>query len=582
MSTKRARPLALTLALAACPGSDAEPTGTSSSGEQTTGSAAASSSSSSSASTGDVPTTGEPTSTTDATTDDATTGEPTTGDHEGAVTRIVYGTYVDINGQPGTSALRHVSIVDGVAAAPVTLLDPPGAGLATIDATLDRSWSPYYSLAIDPPQLWLLDTTTLTPHEVALPPAIERVVTARLAREDRHLIVWGAPLGSSDGADYRYYVCELGRAGECTLALVEPATGPTTYVESINDISSDGKIWYTAREIDGTETTVLQGDVAAPEDAEALGTFSTGEGLAFISKDEKTAYFVESDGDALLAMDISVDPPGPLVEIHAAMPGVRRRWSDDEKDLLLHVADGQWGDLFHLTIDGTEAGPIVQIEAGGAEHVAAKSLQWIPGRRVLFMGDQDSPMANQLYLADVAAPAAAPVKLSGPLQPGGELDDFHLRGDAEHLTYYASPEADAPDELFRARIDPPGEIHKLNGPQAAGSFLLSGAFDAATDGTRVVYAGSDTPGRLDLFLVELDGEQPAAPVNLTGALPADTDVALLGYLSPDNTQVFFRGRVKDEIGGALYMVQLVPEVGAPVQLSADGERLLSFSILAPQ
>lgn len=582
MKIDRAHPLALTLMLAACPDGTAQSTGSSGGSETGASTGDPPASSSTTGETGELPTTGELTTTTDATTGEPTTGEPTTGGGEPSVTRILYHSYVDIDDLPATAAARLVEVVDGVPSPAVTLVDPPGAALSTVDATPDRRWSPYYTPASDAPQLWLLDMDALTAHEIELPQAVERVVTARVSRDDSHLIVWTAPQGSSEGADYTYYVCELGRAGECTLAPVASATGPDTYIESIHEISgTSGRIWYTTREIDGPMTTVLQGDVAAPEVAETLGVFGMGEGLHSISLDEKTAYFVKSDGDELHARDISVDPPGPLVEIHPLLPDVRRRWSDDEKDLLLHVpGDSLWGDLFHLTVDGTDAGPMVPIEAGGPSHVYSKSLQWTSGRRVLFLGDQDTPMANQLYLADVAQPDAAPVKLSGPLDPGGELEDFHMRGDPEHVTYYGNIGADTPYNLYRARIDPPGEVHQINGPQAEGTFLLTGAFDSSADGSRIVYAGSDTPGRVDLFLVDINGEVPAAPINVTSSLPPGLDVSLLGYLSPDASQVFFRARIPDEQRGPLYMVQLSPEIGEPVLLTDEGEWTNNFEVLA--
>ena len=146
-------------------------------------------------------------------------------------------------------------------------------------------------------------------------------------------------------------MCEIGLEAQCPLELVEPATGPTTYVENIHDISAtSGRIWYTAREIDGSQGTVLQGDVAAPEAATTLAVFPDGGGLS---------------------------------------------------------------------------------------------------------------------------------------------------------------------------IDMPGEVHKINGPLAAGTYLNSGAFSSSADGLRMVYAGQEIAGRVDLFLVDIAGETPGAPINLTsdGDLP---------------------------------------------------------------
>lgn len=586
MSIRRAHLLVLPLSLAACPDPGAS---TGSSSGTTDGGAG----SSSTGDTADVPTTdtttdtaaetstGTPTSEPSTSSTGTTTDDTTTGGVSG-VARVLYHPFIEHLGQPSASAARYVEIVDGVAMPPVTLVDPPGPRLVTVDATPDRRWSPYHTPADAAPQLWLVDMQTLTPHEIALPAEVERVVQARLSRDDTHLILWTAPQDSMDGADYEYHLCELGAAAECTLERVEPATGPTTYVAQIHDISSaTGRIWYSTREIDGTTRTELQGDVAAPEAAEPIAMFSDDGGLAFVSIDEQTAYFIRSGGAELLGMDIGGDAPGPLVEIHPPMPDVRRRWSADEKDLLLHAGGGLYGDLFHLTVDGTKAGPVVQIDAGGPSHVRSKPLEWISGRRVLFLGDQDSPTQAQLYMADVAAPAAPPVRLSGPLQATGEVNDWHMRGDPEHVTYYAQQADKTPSELYRVRLDAPGQAHKLNGPLADGTFLLGGAFSASADGARVVYAGSEVEGRLDLFLVEFDGEVPLAPVNLTSGLPRGTEVSLLGHLGPDAAQVFFASRVDGE-RGPLYMVPLSPQIGPPVPISSDGEQVYNYSVLAAE
>ena len=97
-----------------------------------------------------------------------------------------------------------------------------------------------------------------------------------------------------------------------------------------------------------------------------------------------------------------------------------------------------------------------------------------------------------------------------------------------------------------------------------------------------IYGGSEIVGRTDLFLVDIAGETPGAPVNLTGGLPADTEVYLLGHLTPDAAQVVFETRLPDFQRGPLYMVPLSPTVGAPVQLSADGESIHGYSVLRAQ
>ena len=225
---------------------------------------------------------------------------------------------------------------------------------------------------------------------------------------------------------------------------------------------------------------------------------------------------------------------------------------------------------------------MVQIDAGGPSHVNEKDLQWISGKRVLFLGDQDTPMLDALFLADTAAPIDPPIKLSGPLEVDGEVNGAFMRGDPGHVVYFAHLGDKTPTEMFRASIDMPGEVHKINGPLAADTYLNSGAFSSSADGLRMVYAGQEIAGRVDLFLVDIAGETPGAPINLTSGLPADTDVALLGHLTPDADQVVFATRRPDQQRGPLYMVPLSPEIGAPVQLTDEGETPLNYSVLFPK
>ncbi|MDC0672083.1 hypothetical protein [Nannocystis radixulma] len=564
-----------TMMLAACPyepatttDSTTEPPGTSTTTGGTT-----------EAPTTEAPTTGAPTtddSTTTSTT--GTTGETTTtGD--GAVTRVLYYPFVLHNGSAAAAAVRYVEVVGGVAQAPVTLVDPSDQPLVT-EGTAGGRWAAYYTAPPEPPRMWLADLEGLASHEIALPADGERVATARLSRDQSHLIVVVAPLESSDGADYHHYVCALGPAGECELALVESAAGPSTYINVIHDISGkSGRIWYSAAEVDGPGRTVLMGDVTAPADAITLAEFPDFDSghLDFISLDEKTAYFLLADEAETHAMDIGVDPPGPLVSLHPPLPGVRRSWSDDEKDLLLFVGDGLWGDLSHVEVDGVNAGPMVDLNTGGPGHVYAKPLLWLADRRVLILADIDAPMANHAYVLDTAEPDAPPVQVSGPLGATGTVDNAFVRGDAGHVIYYAKEAPQMPNGIYRARLEPPVEAHKFNAPLAEGSYLLAGAFDVSADGQRVIYAGSEVAGRLDLFLVDFDGEVPGTPVNLTSGL--QEQVNLLGYLGPDAAQAFFAGRDANNMFGALYMAPLSPEVGPPQAISEAGEQVQEYYLL---
>lgn len=561
-------------ALIACPAPGDPQTGATGTGEPESTSGASSSGDPGSG-TAVEPTTGAP----------ASTGDTSTAGSDPVVTRVVYYTFVDVLGQPNAAAMRHVEIVDGVASPPTTIVDPPGEVLITRDATHDRRWSPVYAGRGDPAQLWLIDMQTLAPREVLLPPEIDEVLTVRLSRGDGHLMVHGAPKGVAP-QDFRWYVCEIDDEGDCSLQAVEPATGPTTFVREVHEVSSaSGRIWYSAQEIGGAAVTLLQGDVAAPMAAEAvLALPDDAVGFKRVSIDEATLYLFDSSVGQYQAMDISADVPGPRVPVHPPLTGtVRYTWADDEKQLLIWNGEGLFGELHRVALDGATAGPMIPFNSGAPGHVRSKGAQWTAdGSHVLLLSDHETPMSAQLYLADAAAPEPPPTKLSGPLAAGGEVDAMFLGGDANHVLYYGQTNDMTPSELYRARLDPPGEVHKLNAPLPDGAFLLSGAHDVSADGARVVYAGYEVPGRRDLFLVDLDGEQPAPAVNLTGSLPADIDVYLTGRLAPDAAQAFFAGHGPDNERRGLYMVPLSPEIAPPAQISGSGEGIYSYFVLSPQ
>lgn len=537
--------------------------------------------STSGSSSGDPGTAGEPT-----TGAPASTGDATTGGSDPVMTRVVYYPFVEVLGQPNAAAMRYVEIVDGVASQPTTILDPPGEVLITRDATHDRRWSPVYAGSGDSAQLWLIDMQALAPREVVLPPEVDRVLLARLSRGDGHLIVRGGPENAAQDEDYRWYVCEIEGEGDCALQVIEPATGPMTFVREVHEVSSaSGRVWYSAQEIGGTAVTLLQGAVAAPSAAEAvLSLPDDAVGFRRVSLDEATLYLFDTNLGQYQAMDIGADVPGPRVPVHPPLTGtVRYTWADDEKQLLIWNGDGLFGDLHRVALDGATAGPMIPFNSGAPGHVRSKGAQWTAdGSHVLLLSDHETPTDAQLYLADAAAPEPPPTKLSGPLEAGGAIGAMFLGGDANHVLYYGQTNDMTPSELYRVRVEPPGEVHKLNAPLPDGTFLLSGAHDASADGARVVYAGYEVPGRLDLFLVELDGEQPAPAVNLTSSLPADIDVSLTGHLAPDAAQAFFAGSGPDNARGGLYMVPLSPAIAPPALLSGDGEAIYSYFVLSPQ
>ncbi len=568
----------------ACPGDEPTTTNATTSGDTTSTSPTAATVDSEDADTA-LPTTGNsspPGETTDTTTDTTTTAETTTGGPLPETTRVLYSPFVEILGQPQASALRYVEVVGGVPSPPVTILDPPGEYLVVLDTLPDSPWLLAYSAVVDAAQLWLIDMATLTAHEVTLPPEIEEIVGAGFLGKNTYLGVVGGPQDGDGPEDVGHYVCELGADASCDLLLVEPATGPTTYVESVSAISgTTGRIWYTTHDIIGTGVSILMGDVAAPEDAALLISFpDESASLHRVAQDEETIYLNIDDGLEHAAMDITTDPPGPLVPIHPPFPAkVRLNWAPDESAFTMWDGPDQFGDLFLVEIDGTNAGPLQPFNADSPGHVNIKPAQWTAdSTRVLFFSDHATPMYRQLYFAEAADPGSLPLRINGALEPTGQINSVFLRGDPDHVIFFGQTTDMTPNELYRGRLTPPAESHKLNAPLADG-FLLDGAFDISADGQRVIYGGQEIAGRIDLLLVDIDGEVPAPAINLTADLPDDTDVDLYGKLAPDASAAFFAGQGPDNERRGLFMVPLSPSIATPIQISADDEPVFTYKVL---
>ena len=417
----------------------------------------------------------------------------------------------------------------------------------------------------------------MTPHEVPLPAEVERVDQVRLSSDGTHLIVRVGPTDIiSPLEDMTYYICPLGPQGECALERVDPATGPTTYISWLADISgASGRIWYETEALDLGASYILQGDVAAPETAAVLASFEGDPGwIERISGDGSTLYFTNPERSTMGAIDIGSDPPGAPVEVHPKLAGTGRlTWADDDSAVLVWNGDGLGGDLYQIALDGAAAGPLQTIGSPGHVRRYFDTFTWSADRAsILFLSDHDAPGVWQLYAVDSAAPAGPSTRINPPLQKDATLKTIALAGD-EHVLYALSDPWDG-DGYFRARLDTPGVAERISGDgvQPIGQPVVS------ADGTRVVHLGEMLQGHSDLFLLDLAGQAPGVAMNLTFWLPLELEVSRFRVLGPDAADAVFSAQDGDEF--RLYLAPLSP-VGAPVQISEDGEAEHSFFVVQP-
>lgn len=559
--------------LTACPPPDGQTTETASEALESPSSSTAPTTGETSTTTGE-PTSSTPTGMPDEPTTDTTTGDPPNPD----ATRVVYIPYVVMAEEERAVAVRTVEIVDGVAAAPVTALAAPAGTWLEYDdfPVAGDSVFPVYTGPGSAAQLWLIDLATSTSHPVELPPGVMRVHDARVSRDRSHLIVQAGPEVSPGTASF--FLCELAGTA-CTLAPIPFELPPMTRISKVTDVSqADGWILHERRTEGAKGVDVRLADLDDPASAAPVASFSEvpSPGTIF-APDSKAVYLIDYNDGASVAVDISTDPPGPPVPLHPGLPvlgQVNLIFAPDMASALVWSGPGNRGDLHHITLDGADIGPLVPFNTGGPEHVHDEFIAFTAdGEHVLLLSDHETKFAEQTYLAELAAPEVLPVRVNSPLAENRKVTEAFVLPDPTHAIYMVGPD---PKDIFRASLDPIGEVVQLNPPDHD---VTQFCMLPTPDGQHIIYSASSADPDRALYLVDIGAPQPGAPVELTTALPAGMEpFADYCALTPDAGEVLFVARDADGPAG-LYMTPIAPEVGAAIEVSTPGDIVRVFASL---
>lgn len=196
-------------------------------------------------------------------------------------------------------------------------------------------------------------------------------------------------------------------------------------------------------------------------------------------------------------------------------------------------------EVFMVDISGQAPGMPVRVNGTLVAGGVATGLRWSPdSTRIAYVAEQDTDGVIELYVVDVSGGAPGPSqKVNGPLIAAGDviLSSVQWSPAGDRIGYLADAAVDGQDELFVATVSAtgvPGTAHRVNGALPSGTDV-NARWLWTPNGTRVVYEAPQTGTVTEVFLVDVSGAMPGAPMRVNGTLVAGgavgtvaTDVAV--------------------------------------------------------
>lgn len=190
------------------------------------------------------------------------------------------------------------------------------------------------------------------------------------------------------------------------------------------------------------------------------------------------------------------------------------------------------------------------------------------GRRVVYRADQREDESFELFSVPIGG--GAPVALNSFLVPGGDVTGFAISPDGAAVVFRADRNDDEVFDLFRAPIagGPDMQLSERAGPQGD----VQPDFAISPDGGRVLFRADPlAPGLFDLFSAPLAGGAPPAELGI-GLVGQPGGASVVDFaISPDGARVALRAR--DQATGAANL-QLAPADG-------QGGQFLPLTALGP-
>lgn|GEM_PF-1056367 len=212
----------------------------------------------------------------------------------------------------------------------------------------------------------------------------------------------------------------------------------------------------------------------------------------------------------------------------------------------------------HVTAEPVKLnGPLVP---GG--DVSSAGLRFSPdGSQVLYFADQDSNDVFEIFL--VPSSGGAPLQLNAPLVNNGDVFAMHLSAGGNRVLYLADQETDGIVEIYSVSTTN-GTPEKLNSLLGLDQDVLVEGAQFSPDGSRVLYLADQTVNdRVELYSVPSIG---GTPIKLNGTSAVGGDVFSTGLqFSPDSSRVIYLADQDTNDVSELYSVSSTG--GTPTKLN---------------
>ncbi len=320
--------------------------------------------------------------------------------------------------------------------------------------------------------------------------------------------------------------------------LFTPDSSRVVYTAEMNTASIT-ELFSAATDMAGTQIQLSNTPVVGGELAGSLTLTPDGTTIVYNGDLETDQQF------ELFSASTSI--PGTQVKLndtpsHAGVVTVQpRRTPDGTRAFYLadYLVDDEF-ELFSAVIGvaGTQVRLTNQPVAGG-DVLTNTYFSTADSARVVFRGDLDTDGVDELYSASTTA-AGTQIKLNTTPQPLGDVaNDLLLTADGNRVIYRGDLETDLQNELYSAPTGAAGMQIKLSGPPVAGFSGVDSLYRLTADGGRVMYTGVlDAAGVTELYSAPTDAA--GLQIKLNNTPVADGDVGATS-ITPDGARAVFLG-----------------------------------------